>query len=122
MSGALLKKLTAAHKGTAVLRKLPYFRGDAACRVSQCHGHERRRGKRRDGASGETGQARRGKPRLYYGDYFSCNGMLARVFSQSRFIVQVLPDWSKPIVKFSTGEGVFETFMSARSNSSDSYL
>ncbi len=41
----------------------------------------------------------------------------ARVVSQSRRIVQALPAWSNAMVKSSTGEGSFETFMSTRANS-----
>ena len=50
--------------------------------------------------------------------FFSAMSTLARVVSQSRCMAQVDPVWSKPIVKFSTGEGNGETFMSTRTKSS----
>jgi hypothetical protein len=44
------------------------------------------------------------------------------VFSQLNCKVQAPPDWSKLIVKFSTGADVFETCIGMRASSSDSYL
>src|SRR5580700_8633173 len=49
--------------------------------------------------------------------FFSAISMDARVVSQSSFIVQVVPAGSKDIVKFSSGEGSLETFISIRAKS-----
>src|ERR1019366_1535979 len=71
-------------------------------------------------ASLETGQA----PSLQTHEptsYFVIS-TLARVVSHSRRSVHLLPAGSKAMVKFSTGEAVFETCMSTRANSSASYL
>ena len=46
----------------------------------------------------------------------------ACVFSQLMLMVQLLPIGASAMVKFSTGDGVGETFMSTRANSSASYL
>src|SRR2546425_6868480 len=54
--------------------------------------------------------------------FFSTTSTEARVFSQSRCMVQPPPVWSNAMVKFSTGDAVFETCMSTRASSSLSYL
>ena len=46
------------------------------------------------------------------GYFFSEISMVARVFSQSRYMWQPLPISWKEMVKFSTGPEVFETLMS----------
>ena len=56
------------------------------------------------------------------GFYFSSIITHALVFSQLMVSVQPLPFDSSPMVKFSTGEEVFPTFISVRTNSSASYL
>src|SRR2546428_8797424 len=50
--------------------------------------------------------------------FFSTISTEARVFSQSRCMVQPPPAWSNAMVKFSTGVGDCETFMSTRARSS----
>src|SRR5207302_4201862 len=61
-----------------------------------------------------------GRAKLGMFHFFSANSTDARVFSQSRFMVQFPPVWSKEMVKFSTGDGSCETFMSTRARSSPS--
>ena len=52
------------------------------------------------------------KTRIGY--FFSTISTDARVVSQSSFMVHAVPVESKEIVKFSSGAGSFETFISAR--------
>ena len=49
--------------------------------------------------------------------YFFEIGTEARVVPQSRFMVPPLPDFSKEMVKFSTGDGRVETVISTRARS-----
>jgi hypothetical protein len=56
------------------------------------------------------------------GLFFSLMLTEAWVFSQLIFRVQLPPIGARAIVKFSTADGVDETFMSVRASSSASYL
>ena len=49
--------------------------------------------------------------------FFSRISMEARVISHSSFMVQRAPAWSNEIVKFSSGDGNLETFISMRAKS-----
>ena len=46
--------------------------------------------------------------------FFSIMSTVARVVSQSRRIVHLVPAWSNAMVKFSTGDGSLAMCMSAR--------
>jgi hypothetical protein len=80
------------------------------------------------GQAGKTGRAtrlgttisamRRAAAEIAY--FFSVISTAARVVSQSRCIVQTLPPSSNPIVKSSSGDGSFDSFIGTRAKSESS--
>jgi hypothetical protein len=80
------------------------------------------------GQAGKTGRATRlgttisamRRTAAEIGYFFSVMSTAARVVSQSRCIVQTLPPSSNPIVKSSSGDGSFDSFIGTRAKSESS--